>query len=362
MKCISLPQLVILYCVLSAPVFAADVDIVYTESVELAAGNWQALPEREVKSTVADAVLATLKQTPGVRVWRANNTGRNGNLDITIDLRNPGAAKTMLNLYSPATGEISSTATISLTGLDAAAEREALKYLGTEAAGRLAASISPNSSGGSGGYFAKKSDELQQLFEQAMELKRRSSYADAHNLFERIAGYRGADGGQWPQLARDEARYGLPMFRAKNLLYGGSDFPSKPQDMLDAFTEAENLLRQVIAQNRDNSQRIIEAQALLDQVQISRSSLQNSVRGDSTSQAQPLKVMLSEIVMEEGVCPNSSEMKKFRPNLPERIRIDRITGHGKVRKYYLTDPTTGVKSVLECDAGKPYQPVRFVEQ
>lgn len=333
------------------------VDVVYTGSVQLTPSYWRPLPDDELQDLVVGAALDALSRQPSMRVVRAARASREGNLQIHLTLLGKTqAVEASLSLFNPAFDDVSANASVSLAGLDDKAARAELRHLGTAAAEHLAALVTARLLGNTPVPGVGDAFDLQQRYEAALTLKEAGRYHDAHVSLQSIARQEGTDAGVWPELARDELSYGLPVFRAQQLLNRSY---RDNRETMDALTEAEQLLRHAAMENAGNVSRRRETQALLDEVQLVRAEQRNTMRSAAAVQAQSFRLALNRTVMAEEHCPEAERVSAMVTLPPLQLR--RTTGLGKLKRYYLTDTTSGYETVLECDANRRTEPVRVIE-
>ena len=146
--------------------------------------------------------------------------------------------------------------------------------------------------------------DLKALYEEGQALKRAANFFEARIAFERLV--QGAEHAtQWRTLAVEELIYGLPLFEARywTLQVGGVLANREPQRVRELQQRAENLYRQIVAENDGHPQRIIEAQGAIDQLRISQQAVAMMLRQNVLAQLGPFRLELVMYYQDRGHFP-----------------------------------------------------------
>lgn len=325
------------------------------KSVSFSTDNWYPLPEGDIKRAVSDTALAVLTQRTELEI---DDTGGDGEIRILVSLIGPAeTAKATIEIDAPQTGSLVSTASVSLHNMDYRDIFNAFQHIGTEAANRMVTQVqmrldnAPRPDTGS-------DSQMRALFDRATRLKRDAKFTEAKDIFLTIAQQENTEGaGHWPQLAADEIRYGLPMFHARYLLTGGGRFSVNPDNTLSNWVEAENLLRQIYAENAGSPERVQEAQSLLDSIHISRNAMKRARQANALSRLSPMKVAFAEFVINQGACPDRPYVERINGDFGMGFTVEEISGEEQKRTYRLSDPESGLAVAMHCDARNFNRPI-----
>lgn len=330
------------------------------KSVNFSTDNWYPLPESDIKRAVSDTALAVLTQRTNLAIKNAPEavTG-DGEIHILISLIGPAeTAKATIEINAPQTGSLVATASVSLHNMDYQDIFNAFEHIGTEAANRMVPQVQARLNTALQPRTGSDS-ELRAIFEKATALKRDAQFAEARDLFLTVAQQDGAQSaGHWPELAADEIRYGLPMFHAKYLLTGGGQFSVDPDHALSNLTEAENLLRQIYAENAGSVARVQEAQAMLDNIHIGRNAMKRARQASSLARLSSLKVYLAEFIMMQGACPGREDFIRMTEELGiDSFELEELGGSEQQREYALSDKSSGLNVALHCNMENFSRPI-----
>jgi len=269
-----------------------------------------------MEAAAVDAALSELTQA-GAFVFVNQKGPEVGNLQIRVSLL--GAAelvKMSMILNLPGVSYVASAAS-SLRGMDRQGIYRAFEHVGTTAAQRLRLNLGEADETG---FDKTENLAAKTLYENAQRLKSAADFAHAAELFAAI-GRNHPDENKWRILAIDELRYGLPLFEAKYRITQMGRFSSDPMQAFDKIDRANQLFRQILAENTDHITRIQEAQRHLDELSISQRALQNSIEAQSLSYAGNLKIFLMTHYAERGQWPEKKEMATTLNTLPVDFEI-----------------------------------------
>ena len=226
----------------------------------------------------------------------------------------------------------------------------AFEHIGLVAAQRLndkteALLVKPNREPGNKSSANNK--ELQAKYEKAQRLKRQYEYQSSRILFEQVAAATGKGSERLSALARDELKYGLTVFEAKQSMVAmGSS--GNPSEISNSIQKSENLYRQILAENSDSLIRTQEAQAALDNLSVSRNALKNVLRAQTLMAASSVRMMMQEQYMMSGDCPNKKDVSRYAANMQTEVTINSVKNSSEGTLYSFTENNTGNPFVLSC--------------
>ncbi len=188
---------------------------------------------------------------------------------------------------------------------------------------------------------------LQVLYDKAQSLKRQYQYNKSRVLFEQVAVATGKGSERLSALAQDELKYGLTVFEAKQSMVsmGGG---GEPGAIFKSIRNAENLYRQILAENSDNLTRTQEAQSALDNLSVSRNALKNVLRAQTLMAASSVRMMMEQETMMTGKCPDKKRTSRFAANMHTNVSINSVSKKGKEVLYAFTENKTGSSFTLSC--------------
>lgn len=294
-----------------------------TSLTTITSDDWYPLSEQNMKSAAVDAALSELTKQGQFLIVRDANaapSATDGELGFHISLIGPAEVvklTTELRLNDQAT--YVSSVSMDIHGLDYQGIYNAFEFVGTEAAKRLNAKLTLPGTGGALSQPATQpatqdgaqDNRASATYNQAQKLKREGNYHKARALLEQIAKQSPAT--KWNAMAKDELRYGLPMFEADNILPNNA--MQEPTLLLDNMVKVTHLYRQILADNTDNSQRVIEVNQRLDQLTLSIKHMQNAIKASAISRAMPLRIMLMEYLMDTGEWPEPHRLEQLMSHL-----------------------------------------------
>jgi hypothetical protein len=119
---------------------------------------------------------------------------------------------------------------------------------------------------------ADDADTARTFYDEAQSLKRDNRLEAARASFQRATEVTRPEDAVWTDLAREELRYGLPLYEARQLtrqLAIAGDFPGRRQ----MLSRIDAIHRQLLADNSDRPERIAEIERLRDELAIARASV-----------------------------------------------------------------------------------------
>lgn len=325
-----------------------------SHSVSIRNGNWIPLPVEDMRRAAADAALSRL--TDAGRLQLTKGGANAGSLALEIALIGPAeTAKLTIRLDVPGSPTLVSTASISVRALDHSGIYEALEHVGVRAADRLVAKLDLLQKHNLAGTLEPdiRSDDpaRRKLYDEAQSLKRSARYAEARSSFESIVASAEDPKDTLRQLAEDELRYGLPVFEAQqsiNML-GRLSMPGQQGNREEALARAENLYRQIQAENPSSVARVTQAQQALDNLIVVRSALSNAMRANTITQVQGVRMAMMEFLMMEGECPDQARMGELMEYARARVALKSVQSESSgARLYHFEEPKSRSQVALRC--------------
>ncbi len=320
--------------------------VVNTE-VNIRSGDWYPLPQEDMKAAAVDTALAELTKAGMFSIVAQN---RENKLRLEISLIGPAeTAKLTIQVDLRGQPTYVSTASISVHDMGFQDIYNAFEHIGRTAAQRLndkTKALAIKSREDLKGNSLPNNKTLQALYDKAQSLKRQYKYSESRVLFERVAVATGSGSERLSVLAKDELRYGLTVFEAKQstVSMGGGD----PRAIALSIRNAENLYRQILAENSDNLMRTQEAQSALDNLSVSRNALKNVLRAQTLMAANSVRIMMEQEYMMRGECPDKKQTARYVSSMHTKVIIKGIKKKGKEAQYAFTDSKTGNSFVLSC--------------
>ena len=362
----SLILLIALLSPASAPASAAPKaePIRVTHSISIRNGDWIPLPVEELRRAAGDTALSRLTDAGRLHLLGQNGSGadlaNSGSLALEIALIGPAeTAKLTITLDVKGSATLVSTASISVHALDHAGIYDALEHVGERAADRLAAKLDllQNIGRASGIRPDAGGDDpaRRRTYDEAQAAKRLGRYDEARLSFEAVVASGTGQDDTLRQLAEDELRYGLPVFEAQQAfnILGRLSLPGQQSRREEALSRAENLFRQIQAENPSNVQRVTEAQRALDSLIVARGALANAMRASMLSRLHSLRIAMMEYSMMEGDCPDKERMRDLVSRMNARVTLDEIVTEGdRGKRYQFSEADSRARVELLCsDAG-----------
>jgi hypothetical protein len=340
-----------------------------SHSISIRNGNWIPLPVEELRHAAGDAALSRLTDAGRLHLLEPNedhhNLENSGSLALEIALIGPAeTAKLTITLDVQGSPTLVSTASISVHALDHAGIYDALEHVGERAADRLAAKLdllqNARFSGGTRPDMRSDDPARRRSYDEAQAAKRLGQYGEARISFEAVVASSADPDDTLRQLAEDELRYGLPLFEAQQAFntLGRLSLPGHQGEREEALARAENLFRQIQAENPSSVKRVTEAQRALDSLIVTRGALQNAMRASMLARVSSLRFAMMEFSMTEGVCPDKERMRDLISRMNVRVGLDEIVPDGdRAKRYRLSEPDSRTHVEIRCsDAG-----IEFVE-
>jgi len=113
------------------------------------------------------------------------------------------------------------------------------------------------------------------FYDEAQSLKRDNRLEAARTSFQRATEVARPEDATWADLAREELRYGLPLYEARQLtrqLAIAGDFPGRRQ----MLSRIDAIHRQLLADNSDRPERIAEIERMRDELALARQSVSSA--------------------------------------------------------------------------------------
>jgi hypothetical protein len=343
------------------PVLASE-PIQVSHSVSIRNGDWIPLPIEDMRRAAGDAALSRLTDAGRLQLNDAGDSdaaadnANLGSLALEIALIGPAeTAKLTIRLNVPGSPTLVTTASISVRALDHAGIYAALEHVGVRAADRLVAKLdllqNQNLVARLEPDIESNDPARRKLYDEAQSLKRSARYAEARSSFESIVASADDPRDTLRQLAEDELRYGLPVFEAQQSLnsLGRMSMPGQQGNLEEALSRAENLYRQIQAENPSNVARVTQAQQALDNLIVTRSALANALRANTISQVYGLRMAMMEFMMMEGECPDRARIGELIEQMRARVTLKSIQSEANgARLYHFEGNKSPGQVALRC--------------
>ena len=311
-------------------------------------GDWYPLPEEDMKAAAVDTALAELTRGGLFSIVDGSEANK---LGLDISLIGPAeTAKLTIQVNLRGQPSFVSTASISVQGMDFQGIYNAFEHIGLVAAKRLndkteALLVKPNSDAGD--KPPANNQELQAKYDKAQRLKRQYEYQSSRILFEQVAAATGKGSERLSALAKDELKYGLTVFEAKQWMVAMGN-SANPSAISTSIQKSENLYRQILAENSDSLIRTQEAQAALDNLSVSRNALKNILRAQTLMAASSVRMMMQQQYMMSGECPNKKDVSRYASDMQTEVTINSVKKSSEETRYSFTENKTGNLFVLSC--------------
>lgn len=320
--------------------------------VNIRTGDWYPLPVDDMKAAAVDTALAELTKGGLFSiVTDADTKGMQVNkLLLEISLIGPAeTAKLTINVHLKEQASYVSTASISVHDMDYQGIYNAFEHIGLVAAQRLndktqALILKPATDLNHASVTNNK--ELKAMYDEAQKLKRQYQYNKSRILFEQVADASGDGSERLVTLAKDELKYGLTVFEAKQSMVAMGS--GNPGAIAKSIRNAENLYRQILAENSDNLARTQEAQSALDNLSVSSNALKNVLRAQTLIAANNVRMMLMQEYMMTGECPDKKVTARYASDLYTKVSIKSVKKTAKETRYAFTENSTGNPFTLSC--------------
>ncbi|MBE9568641.1 MAG: hypothetical protein IMF14_08080 [Proteobacteria bacterium] len=322
-----------------------------------------------MKAAAADTALAELTKGGLFSITEAEKKNK---LALVISLIGPAeTAKLTISVSLKGQPTYISTASISVHDMDYQGIYNAFEHIGRVAAQRLndktealvikpawleqVKALPPSSELPSVASVKNKAPsevpvandkELQALYDKAQNLKRKYQYNRARVSFEQLAAASGPGSKRLSLLAKDELKYGLTVFEARQSMVamGAGD----PNIISKSIRNAENLYRQILAENSDSLERTREAHSALDNLSVSRNALKNVLRMQTMLAAGNVRVRLQQEVMMTGECPDKKRTETFADDMYTDVSLKSVNKTEGETRYVFADNKTGSPFTLLC--------------
>ena len=315
--------------------------------VNIRNGDWYPLPEEDMKAAAVDTALAVLTKGGLFSIVAENELNK---LRLEISLIGPAeTAKLTIQVNLKDQPSFVSTASISVHDMDFQGIYNAFEHIGQVAAQRLndkteALVIKPHKELNSSS--APNNKKLKAVYDKAQKLKRQYQYNKSRILFEQVAAATGEGNERLSALAKDELIYGLTVFEARQSMVSmGSGDPKK---ISSSIRNAENLYRQILAENSDNLMRTQEAQSALDNLSVSRNALKNVLRAQTLVAANSVRMIMQQEYMMVGECPDKKQTSNYASSMHTDVTIKSVKKMEKETLYAFTENKTGNSFTLSC--------------
>lgn len=315
--------------------------------VKIRNGDWYPLPEEDMKAAAVDTALAELTKGGLFSIVAENEFNK---LRLEISLIGPAeTAKLTIQVNLKDQPSYVSTASISVHDMDFQGIYNAFEHIGQVAAQRLndkteALVIRPDKELNSSSAPINK--KLKAVYDKAQKLKRKYQYKQSRILFEQVAAATGEGSERLSALAKDELIYGLAVFEARQSMVAMGSGDHKT--ISSSIRNAENLYRQILAENGDNLMRTQEAQSALDNLSVSRNALKNVLRAQTLVAANSVRMMMQQEYMMVGECPDKKQTSNYASSMYTDVTIKSVKKKEKETLYAFTENKTGNSFTLSC--------------
>ncbi len=344
-----------------APALAAGSPVPVARVLSLESGDWYPLPASDMKAASADAALEEITRGGWLRIVDPESESRSGTLALALSLIGPAeTAKLTITLRLDDRPTAVSTASISVRGLDRQGFYRAFEHIGRSAAERMNAKLEALGLDRGAGApaaphpFQPDDPELAAAFDDAQRLKHARQYQRARVRFEQVAEASGRGSSRLVEMARDELAYGLPLFEARQVvldlgrLVNGGRAQFEP-----AIARAEQLYRQIQAENPGDVARVQEAQRALDELAVSRRAIDNVLRQSAMARLSSLRIALMERWYAEGRCPDEQGLRPLLEFGPRDVTLDSVDPlDGGGQRYAFLDQRSGERVRMTCGDGE----------
>lgn len=317
---------------------------VVNQEVTISNGNWYPLPEAEMKAAAVDTALSEFTNNGGFEILRGKRRVSDGVLHLDLTLLGPAQVvklTTTLALQGKAT--YVSSVSMDIRGLEYQGIYNAFEYVGREAAKRLNVKIAMLTEDKpiANSVELSPSPKINDLFNRAQKLKREEQLHEARVLFEQVIEEGSAANEQWLAMAKDELRYGLPIFEADNLMINSAmkDITVQQKDMV----MVTYLYRQILANNMHKPERVIEMNRRLDQMVLTSKSISNALKFTAIGRISSLRIVLMEHYMDMGDWPEKHRLQKLVESYSPGIKIVHYHRKGDQIDLVVEDTRSGVE-------------------
>ncbi|RLT99879.1 MAG: hypothetical protein D9N11_14020 [Ketobacter sp.] len=346
LQAVSMRIITTLLLILWSTVSLAQDSYTVLSRTSISSDNWYPLSEQNMKAAAVDAALSELTRHGRfliVRDINANTDKLDGDLGFHISLIGPAeVVKLTAELQLNHRATYVSSVSMDIHGMDYQGIYNAFEFVGIETAKRLNAKMtlpeSDDTPTQASSSDRRPNNLVSAQYNQAQTLKREGHYHEARALFEQIA--KQSPETKWNTMARDELRYGLPIFEADSILPNNA--LQDPTLLLDKMIKVTHLYRQILADNTDNPQRVMDVNHRLDQMTLSIKHMHNAVKASAISRATPLRIMLMEHLMETGEWPEPNRLKQLLTQLSGDFNIVSYERQQNQADLVIEEPLSGV--------------------
>jgi len=337
---------------------SSDDPIRVVHRVTIRSGDWVPLPPEDMRRAAADTALSRLSDAGRLQLVDRDQVDLDDPDSLALELSLIGPAETAkltITLDVQNSPTLVSTASISVRGLDHAGIHAAFEHVGELAADRLAAKLDflRGNDGSAGLRPNRASDDpaRRRIYDEAQSAKRAGRYDEARGHFEAVVESAASAEDALRLLAEDELRYGLPLFEAQQALnqLGRMSLPGQEGRRDASLARAENLYRQIQAENPSNVQRVMDAQRALDNLIVVRGAIRNAMRAQALSGLQSVRMAMMEFYMMEGECPDGKWVDGMSSGRRSHVALDKVIDEGaQNRRYVFTASTSDTRVALRC--------------
>lgn len=293
-----------------------------------------------MKAAAVDTALTELTTSGRFRIVKQGaDPGVEGRLRFDLSLVSPAEiVKLKISFEQNNAATYVSSVAMDIHNMDYQGIYNAFEYVGTEAARRLNARLELAASQRGQDHRsadASVSADTLALYNEAQAQKRAGNIREARAMFEKVLETSSEEEWQWRKMAKEELRYGLPIFEAENLLLTGSSL--EPMSIDQNMKKVAHLYRQILADNTDIPKRVVDINARLDNLSLSRRSVSNAIRANAYARVTQLRVTLLEIYMMEGEWPDKSMIEKQLGQMCPGCKIVRYIVKGDALDMTIND-------------------------
>ncbi len=323
---------------------------------EIVTDEWYPLPEEQIRTTVMDSALDTITATNQFTLGGSDGARKSARLRARITLVGPERIVQLgLRLDSPGQPTLVATSSMAVKGVGHQGFFGAFRYVGkqagTEITDRLAARTEAPPVAESGEpTLADRT--IARRFSEAKELERNGELERARKTFVAVTEMATDSQQKWMALARDELEFGLLVAEAQQLRLRLADVNVPLQEKERMARLAEFRLREAIAQNRPDPKRNSRVQRMLDQLNLTIKGLSAAKKAQAVSALGRVRVMISEMYMMRGRCPDASETRELTHRSPRKLSLEEAFGSEEDRRYLFVDQANEVTMEVRCREGR----------
>ena len=278
-----------------------------TTKHQLHTENWYPLPDKDMKAAAIDTALDTLSETGNFLLQDSSkyDSERTGIMSFHISLIGPAEiVKLTIRLTIPNQPSFISTSSISVHNLDYQGIYKAFEHIGNRSASYMTAKLNKfintqNTNEPQKQEITENDIFLREQYQQAQRLKSEHNYTESALLFEIIATSNVSNKNNWKILAKDELKYGLLIYEAKQniISIANNTSPNKRNNLNQNISRTKNILRQILAENTGDINRTAEAQKMIDDLEITQSAINTATQATIHNNKRSLEMFLKSLVM-----------------------------------------------------------------